>query len=614
MQKKAALYARVSTDEQVNNYSIGAQVDSIRQVAAIRNYSIVGEYIDEGRSGTLLSRPALDRLLHDCKTGKVNTIIVYKIDRFFRDIRHLLNTMEELEQLRVEFISATEPFDTSTSIGKYILGQFGLAAELERTTFMERSRIGRTKRIQEGKWWGNIPYGYDYDSQTGKLIKNEESAIVKEMFEIYLLPGSSLTTVAEEMNNRGYRNRSGKKWTENALHDILTNQVYSGKKLITTNSKAGTAVEIEVSPIVDQGVFEATKKTLAARKNISRKTTGTTFILKPLIFCECGSSMCANQSNYLEKINQYRYSYYACHSSRKGRCNLPWVKKDVIEEAVWSEIKAILLNPEDIKLALEQFANNNNDKEQESHEDILNKINKISEEKKALFRSYRKNLISEEEMEQLLEELSSEEKYLQEKLKKYTVPDVGELIQEQVMKFSIFKSQYDNVLENLSETEKRDIVSSLVEKVLVNELGEVTIMFHAETPLAIKTKLCQTDKYPRKKKKGRKPNISTRSISLTRETWDNIIKLAGKHYCFPTILIIRMVKEWLNSGESLPRVERRKTALNQHTGGLYPKRTSVNFGREVLGILDREATEANTTFSAAIRYIIDRQITHMQSR
>lgn len=362
---RAAIYARVSTEEQASNYSIGVQLEAARNLAQARGYEVVGEYVDEGWSGAVLERPAFSRLLGDCRAGLIDVILVYRIDRFFRDVRHLLDTMDFLEEQGVKFVSATEPFDTSTPVGRYLLGQFGLIAELERNTFMERSKAGRLKRMAGGKWWGPAPFGYAYDPTTGTLkIDEKEAQVVRLAFKLYQQPGRTVESVAGELNACGHRTRKGYKWSGATVHGLLTRELYTGSSYFRCDGKE--AVPISAPKIIDRQEFELVQSLLAQRRLLrDPKKRVRVFLLRHLVRCgECGSMM---GPGYGDKDGDgYKYYYYTCYNSRHRRglyhgadtpnCRLAWVKAEGLEALVWRLVAGLIVDPERVRAVLAAMA------------------------------------------------------------------------------------------------------------------------------------------------------------------------------------------------------------------------------------------------------------------
>jgi site-specific DNA recombinase len=145
---KVALYSRVSTEEQKENFSLAAQLELLRKHASDSKFEVFDEYVDDGFSGTSFERPQFQRLMDDSRQDKFQLILVYRVDRFFRNNKDLLNTVDELQGCGVSVRSITEPFDTSNYLGKFVLSLFGSIAELERNTFMERSKMGKLRRAR----------------------------------------------------------------------------------------------------------------------------------------------------------------------------------------------------------------------------------------------------------------------------------------------------------------------------------------------------------------------------------------------------------------------------------------------------------------------------------
>jgi DNA invertase Pin-like site-specific DNA recombinase len=177
---RAALYARVSTTG--HGQDVGLQLDELRQVAAQRRWQVV-EYVDVGVSGSQDSRPALDRMMADARRGKLDVVAVWRFDRFARDTRNLLVTLEEYRQLGVEFISLREQVDTSTPMGKAMFTIISAISELERDLIRERVVAGVRRAQAAGKHCGRPRVEMDLRPATallkeGRSLK-EVSAILK---------------------------------------------------------------------------------------------------------------------------------------------------------------------------------------------------------------------------------------------------------------------------------------------------------------------------------------------------------------------------------------------------------------------------------------------------
>ena len=149
--KRAAIYARVSTR---NGQNPEMQLAEVRTYCQRREWEIAGEYVDHGISGSREQRPALDRLLTDCRKRRVDAVVVYRYDRFARSLRQLVNALEEFRILGVDFISLHEAVDTSTPNGRLVFGIFASIAEFERELIRERVRSGIAAAKARGKRLG----------------------------------------------------------------------------------------------------------------------------------------------------------------------------------------------------------------------------------------------------------------------------------------------------------------------------------------------------------------------------------------------------------------------------------------------------------------------------
>ena len=149
--KRAAIYARVSTH---NGQNPEMQLGEVRDYCKRRDWTVSGEFVDTGISGSKEHRPALDRLLSDCRKRRVDAVVVYRYDRFARSVRQLVNALEEFRSLGIDFVSLHEGVDTSTPNGRLVFGIFASIAEFERELIRDRVRSGLAAAKARGKQLG----------------------------------------------------------------------------------------------------------------------------------------------------------------------------------------------------------------------------------------------------------------------------------------------------------------------------------------------------------------------------------------------------------------------------------------------------------------------------
>ena len=200
--KKAGLYVRVSTEGQAEEgYSIDAQKKLLEAWCISKEIESYEFYIDPGYSGSNIERPAMTAMLRDAEKGLLSHVAVYKLDRLSRSQKDTLYIIEDvLNKNGVDFVSLSENMDTSTPIGRAMLGILSAFAQLERETIKLRTRMGMRERVKSGLWMGGgkVPFGYDYDDEKGILVPNSDADTVREIYRRYL-DGESPNAIANAL-------------------------------------------------------------------------------------------------------------------------------------------------------------------------------------------------------------------------------------------------------------------------------------------------------------------------------------------------------------------------------------------------------------------------------
>lgn len=230
-EQKVAIYIRVSTKWQIDKDSLPLQRDELPKyselVLGIKQYEV---FEDAGYSAKNTDRPAYQRMMTRVRSGEFSHILVWKIDRISRNLLDFASMYQELKDCGVTFVSKNEQFDTSTAIGEAMLKIILVFAELERNMTSERVTAVMLSRAEQGQWnGGKIPFGYDYDKETGEFSINEaEAAVVRLIYEMYHSHHSTLK-VARELNEKGLNQRSGRPWNPVTVSHILKSPFYCGK-------------------------------------------------------------------------------------------------------------------------------------------------------------------------------------------------------------------------------------------------------------------------------------------------------------------------------------------------------------------------------------------------
>lgn len=349
---RVALYPRVSTMEQAREgYSITEQTERMRDYCKARGWKVYKVYTDPGYSGANMDRPGLQAMLEDAEDGKVDAVLVYKLDRLSRSQKDTLTIIEDyLLPNGVDFVSVTENLDTTSPFGKAMVGILSVFAELERSTIRSRMDMGREARAKEGKWHGSAipPVGYRYVD--GELVVHEYEAVqVRELFRLFnmRIPPMRLQRM---LNEKGYRTQYGE-WNRKGLKPIISNRVYIGEV-----SFKGEWYPGDQDPIVDVEVFEKAQQILAEHLDDHRRKPRYDSPIGGLVKCGwCGNNYYVRGGPPLKTGGHSRaftcYKRTCFHGEwakipKDERCKNTNYRVDLLEEQVFAEIRRLALDPD----------------------------------------------------------------------------------------------------------------------------------------------------------------------------------------------------------------------------------------------------------------------------
>ena len=366
---RCGVYTRKSTEEGLDQEfnSLDAQRESAESFISSQRHegwiALPQHYADGGYTGANMDRPALRRLLEDVQTGEVNCVVVYKVDRLTRSLLDFSKIMEVLDRHGATFVSVTQQFNTTSSLGRLTLNILLSFAQFEREMISERTRDKMSAARRKGKWvGGGLALGYDCATQRRALVVNEgEARQVREMFTLYLELGS-LIPVVQELARRGWRMKSwttregrrigGGPFNKATLHYLLTNVIYTGR----VNYK-GEIYPGEHPRIVDDETWNRVQEQLNRNghrggRNVRNKYGA---LLKGLI--RCGSCSVGMTHTYVRKDGGKLYRYYVCinaHQRGWNTCQTRSVSAPMIEGAVVQQLRCIARNPAMLSEVLRQ--------------------------------------------------------------------------------------------------------------------------------------------------------------------------------------------------------------------------------------------------------------------
>jgi site-specific DNA recombinase len=357
---RCAIYTRKSTDEGLNKEfnSLDAQREAAEAFILSQRHEgwtlLPTQYSDGGYTGANMERPGVRQLLADIEAGKIDCVVVYKVDRLSRSLIDFAKMMELFEKHGVCFVSTTQQFNTKSPLGRLTLHILLSFAQFEREIISERTRDKQVAARKKGKWTGgHLILGYDLDPRGGRLVINpEEAKRVREVFRLYL-EGTTVLNLVRGLDQLGWRN---KQWTTQDgklyggsplrrchLYNLLGNIIYTGRIKIGEEIFAG-----EHDGIIDVVTFDQAQTRL--KQNAwtpgNHHRTKMDSLLRGIIYCSCcGSGMYSTYS----ASKQRRYRYYVCYRSQQkleGYCTSRAVSAPAVEDAVVEGIQRVGVNPE----------------------------------------------------------------------------------------------------------------------------------------------------------------------------------------------------------------------------------------------------------------------------
>lgn len=416
--------------------------------AKSKDYTEFEYYIDGGYSGKDLNRPAIQKLIEDCKNHKIDAVFVFKLDRISRSQRDTLYLIEEVfNKHNVSFISMRENFDTSTPFGKAMIGVLSVFAQLERETILERTRIGLKKRAEAGLWrgGGKIPFPYRYDRNTGTLIPiPEQVELLHKMISLYI-SGKSFNVIGKIVG-----------MDESMVETRILSITNTGKVPYKDEVYDG-----QHEAVVSDELYE---EILRVNKVRSREKYERHYLLSGKVFCgHCGA--------------KYRYQKWGkrlimyCYSQQKSKpryikdpnCNNKRWDTFEVEDAVLEELFKMSLDLDLFKKTFNIATVNVKNEYKQRLDDIKKQINNLLN-----------NIasgIAVEETNNKINELEKEKETIEEKL-------IESDQKEKDNKVSL------NMIKNLKSTwfemdfdEQRRIIEHLIDKVIVND-NEINIYYN----------------------------------------------------------------------------------------------------------------------------------------
>jgi site-specific DNA recombinase len=522
---RLALYARVSTQLQAREETVASQIEELLRHAERQGLAVPGEcrFVDDGYSGSVLARPALDALRDKVAEGMFDAVLVHDPDRLARNYAHQMLLVEEFERNGCRLHFSRSPIG-STPDERLLLQMQGVIAEYERAKIFERTRRGKLHRMRCGEIvTGRRTFGYKYFPRSGDSparfdVVPEEAEVVRRMFDVFVDGRTSIRGVAVRLNEEGGAKppRAGR-WTAGSVYHILRNSMYHGvgqankveavlspraspiRPIHRRNPKTGKRwrpreewLPYSCPAIVTEEVYQLAQDRLSSNKELSSRNTKAEYLLRGLIFCgECGRRIQAASGRYFCALTRRQIA----EDSGVARCGstirLPIA---ALDDEVWREVAGMIKRPSTLRkyhrmlkgrLLPKACADGDLAVRREKLEQRMRRIND-------LYVRGDINRAEHAERQRLAKEELHKVTSRIDKLKELCLEDKE--VEQMLQSFAGFSSAIKEEIADVDFETRRYIVENMVKRVIIGK-NDVTIEFAA--PLK-RSKLCSTSCRPQK--------------------------------------------------------------------------------------------------------------------
>src|SRR5438128_123008 len=522
MNKPAAIYARVSSDRQKENHTIGSQTAALIEYAQKNEYSVPPEWVfqDEGYSGAILVRPGLEALRDLAAEGQIVAALVYSPDRLSRKYAYQVLLSEELARCGVELIFLKAPAGTTPE--DQLLVQFqGMIAEYTRAQIAERCRRGKKHMAQQGgvNVLSGAPYGYRYvrKSDTSAAfyeVVETEAKVVRMVFEIYTQQRLSINAIARLMNERQIATRTRKgRWERSTVWGMLRNPAYRGtacygkteqrprqrvtrplrqRKALPSRDVGGHErprsewIEVPVPALVTEEMFALAQEQLEKNKRHSPRRTVEPTLLQGILVCEqCGYALYRTSTETTKR----KLYYYRCLGSDGYRrlkgsvCSNRPIRQDYLDEFVWKETIRLLDEPALVQAEIDRRmeAARNADPLQKREQALRHQQTRLQNHIDRMVTAYQEELVTLAELRQRVPNLRKQEIAVESELRSLELASED---QSRFMRLAETLSEFRGKLriraETLDTVERQKILRLVVQEILV---GSDTIRIRHAIPI-----------------------------------------------------------------------------------------------------------------------------------
>lgn len=431
-----AVYIRVSSATQVKDgYSLQTQKERLTSFCKANGWDDYKFYVEEGRSAKNDKRPEYQKMMKDVKDKKVNTVLVYRLDRIMRSIGDLHDMLQTFEEYECSFKSATEPFDTTNATGKLFIYIVGALAQWENELKSERIKeVLEEKVANEGVWIGNVPYPFDLNEETNKLIPNEErKKHTLKMIDLFKRGYSSLR-ISDYMEEL-----TGRTWHHNKVLRIIRNPALCGDTTWVDKTYEDTH-----KGIISRKEYNHVQEILKDRFKGEIRTTKSICVFQGKIVCPQCNKIMTVQRYYRKRQDgtEKEGALYRCNRCLKNKVDQPYPSEESLLKALNFYVKDINLHDlHDVKV-------------DNKKPDYIKRLEVIENKRSKYQRAWGNDLMTDEEFKTRMEETRERYEELKKLSDEYEEPKP---IDPEAIKNIV--AMFNDNFNKLTKKEKREFVS-----------------------------------------------------------------------------------------------------------------------------------------------------------
>jgi site-specific DNA recombinase len=509
--KIAAIYARVSSDQQKEEKTIASQTAALIEFARQENYQVPDEWVfeDEGYSGAHLIRPGLERIRDLAAEGQIQAVLALSPDRLSRKYAYQVLLTEELARHGVDMVFIKAPH-SGTPEDQLLLQFQGMIAEYERAQILERSRRGKRHRAKQGEVsvLSGAPYGYRYVRKTEETaayyeVIEDEAEVVRKVFNLYTVEGLSIGAIARQLTELGLPTRKQKAhWERSVIWAILRNPAYQGRACFGKTAvvarqritrplrlRGGSAtrnsanhelpreewIEIPVPALVSEETFALAQEKLIYNKLHGPRRTIEPSILQGLVHCrQCSYALYRSSS----RTSARKIYYYRCSGSDayrhagKAICDQKPIRQDLLDQLVWNEILRLLEDPTLIQNELNRRLEAARDASptQRRLETLNRDLIRVRKSMELLLTAYQEELLSLDELRVRMPPLRQREQAMQAELQAINHQTADRAAYLQLAEtLTAFLERLRSNADTLDMSQRQRIMRLLVKEVIVGK-------------------------------------------------------------------------------------------------------------------------------------------------